>query len=138
MLELQPGMVSKICESFKGPSHGCGIFSRCPDRRPAPHADGRVGHQTEKARLSTWRYFPSKIPPAIQAELINDTLPRDRQPTNRSRAHREHNDRQTKDMATREIVGWSMTDQPGAAHGQRGNGRSGTEPVAAGSLADER
>ena len=105
MLELQPGMVSKICESFKVPSHGCGTFSRCPDRKPAAHDNGRVGYQTEKVRLSTWWYFVQD-PTGIRAEPINDTLPRDRQrePIAQGLIANTTNGI-TKDRATREIVG---------------------------------
>jgi hypothetical protein len=76
-------------------------------------------------------------PTAIRAESTNDTLPRDRQrePIAQGLIANSTNGI-TKDMATHEIVYWSMADHPGAAYGRRGDGRSGTEPVAAGSLTD--
>jgi hypothetical protein len=87
-------------------------------------------------------------PTAVRVESINDILPRDGQrvpiaqvliPTLALRLIANATNGITKDTTTtREIVCWRMADYPGAAHDQRGGERSGTKPVVADSLANER
>ena len=79
MFELQPGMVSKICESFKGlylmvaePSHD----ARPKDESLMPMAES--GTRPKKS-VSAHRWYFIQDPTAIPAEPIYDTSPHDRQ-----------------------------------------------------------
>ena len=79
MLERQPGMVSKICESFKvfhlmvaGSFHD----DRTEDQPLTPMAES--GTRPKKS-VSAHRWYFIQDPTAIPAELIYDTLPHDRQ-----------------------------------------------------------
>ena len=78
MLELQPGMVSRICESFKG-LHlmVAGSFhdARTEDQPLTwmAESDTRL-----KKSVSAYGGIFVQDPTTIRAESINDTLPRDR------------------------------------------------------------
>ena len=122
MLELQPGMVSKICESFKVPSHGCGTFSDAQIEDQPLTWMAESDNRLEKSVSAHGGTFVQD-PTAIRVDPINDILPRDRQrePTAQGLIATtalgliaNATNGITKDMATREIVCWSMVDHPGA------------------------
>ena len=79
MLERQPGMVSRICESFKG-LHlmVAGSFhdARTEDQPLMPVAESDT--RSEKSVSAHGGTFHQR-PTAIRVESINDTLPRDGQ-----------------------------------------------------------
>jgi hypothetical protein len=82
MLELQPGMVSKICESFKVLSlMYAGSFHNAQAEDPPPtwiaESDTRPPDRQSPFQHTT--VLSVQDPTAIQGESINDTSPRDRQ-----------------------------------------------------------
>src|SRR3954469_16339042 len=79
MLELQPGMVSKICESFKGLClMVAGSFHDARTEDQPLTRRGESGTRPKKS-VSAHRWHFIQDPTAIRAEPINDILPRDGQ-----------------------------------------------------------
>ena len=79
MLELQPGMVSKICESFK--VLHLMVARTFHDARTEDQPLTRMGESGTRPKqfVSTHDGTFVQDPTAIPAELIYDTLPHDRQ-----------------------------------------------------------
>jgi len=109
MLERQPGMVSRICESFKG-LHLM-VAGSFHDARAEDLPLTRMAESDTRPKkfISTYGgpFHPrSHRHPSRTDQRHFATGPATR--ANRSRAHCERDEQQTKDMATREIVCWSM------------------------------